>query len=71
MAQLGSLRASRREGTPLVPRGQTTPCCCPAGHKMSGEGQGTDGGVCARVSVFTDAVLGYVNGKRKVCKWMQ
>ncbi|KAK5865084.1 hypothetical protein PBY51_016275 [Eleginops maclovinus] len=39
MAQLGLLRALRREGTPLVPRGQTTPCCCPAGHKMPGKGR--------------------------------
>lgn len=39
MAQLGSLRASRREGNPLLPPGQTTPRCCPTGHKMSGNGR--------------------------------
>lgn len=36
-AQLGLLRALRQEGTPPMPRGQTTPRCCPKGHKMSGE----------------------------------
>lgn len=38
MAQLDLLRALRQEGTPLVPRGQTTPCCCPTGHIDSGKG---------------------------------
>lgn len=38
MVQLGLLRALRQEGSPLVPRGQTTPYCCPTGHKMSGKG---------------------------------
>lgn len=38
MAQLDLLRALRQEGTPLVPRGQTTPYCCPTGHIDSGKG---------------------------------
>lgn len=38
MAQLDLLRALRQEGTPLVPRGQTTPYCCPMGHIDSGKG---------------------------------
>lgn len=52
MAQLGLLRAWRREGTPLVPGGQTTPCCCPAGHKMSGKaGAQMEERACVRPSV--------------------
>lgn len=66
-AQLGLLRASRREGTPLVPRGQTTPRCCPAGHKMSGKGR-AQMEECVRVSVFTDVILAYVKCKWKVRK---
>ena len=65
VAQLGLLRALRREGNPLVPQGQTTPRCCPTGHKMSGKGRAQmEGSVC--VDAFNDVMLGYVKCKCKV-----
>lgn len=67
MAQLGLLRALRREGNPLVPRGQTTPRCCPTGHKMSGKGR-AQMEECVCVDASTDVILGYVKCKCKVRK---
>lgn len=43
--QLGLLKASRQEGTPLVLRGQTTPSCCHRPHVVW-QRHGTDGGAC-------------------------
>ncbi|KAF3693674.1 hypothetical protein EXN66_Car009350 [Channa argus] len=59
MAQLGMLRALRGEGTALVPRGQTTPCCCPTGHKMFGKGR-AQMEECVLVNAFTMRFLRYV-----------
>ncbi|KAK2849405.1 hypothetical protein Q5P01_009239 [Channa striata] len=60
MAQLGMLRARRREGTAPGPRGgRTTPCCCPTGHKMFGEGR-AQMEERAFVEAFTMGLLGCV-----------